>query len=417
MDKALPKLKWHQKRSVRLIGAGGIILIALWAFVFQSLSAGPRIPAGNLTISEVTEGEFQELIPATGLVQPLKSFYLDAVEGGRVAEIFVEDGQDVQVGQPILRLENTNLVLDVMYREAQLYEQSNNLRNTRLALEQQKLTLQMQIADIGMQLGQKRREMATAETLHVKGLVPEQSYQDNKDQISYLERRYELTVQSARQDSTFRTEQILQLENSVARLQSNLNVIRQNQDELTVRAPISGQLSALNAEIGQTRTAGQRLGQIDVLDSFKIKASIDEHYLERVFPGKTASMTLGDHDWKLRVKKIYPEVRNGQFDVDFAFLDSVPDGIRRGQSVRMKLALSDPGTAIMLPRGGFYNATGGQWVFLLDKDGKHAEKRPIKLGRQNLEVFEVIEGLRPGDQVITSEYNTFTNNTHFVIGQ
>jgi HlyD family secretion protein len=410
MDRTLPKLKWHQKRTVRVLLIGSVALLAIYGFVFQNLSGGPRVSRQSLQISEVTEGEFQEFIPATGLVQPLRSVYLDAVEGGRVAEIFVEDGQIVEVGQPILRLENTNLILDVMYREAQQYEQSNNLRNTRLAVEQQRLTLQMQIADLDVQLSQQRRKMETAEILHNKGLIPEQDYRNLSDQISNLTRRRELTVLSAQQDSAFRTEQIRQLETSVLRLQSNLEVIRQNQEQLTIRAPISGQLSALSAEIGQTRTAGQRLGQIDVLDSFKIRASIDEHYIDRIFVGKAAAMNLGERDWTLRVRKIYPEVKNGQFDVDFSFTDGVPDGIRRGQSVRMTLALSEPGRALMLARGGFYTSSGGQWVFVVNPRNQTAEKRAIKLGRQNLNVYEVIEGLSRDELVITSAYDSFAES-------
>jgi HlyD family secretion protein len=417
MDRSLPKRKWYEKQSVRItIGVCALIVI-LYVLIFRSLLAGTRVSENAVTIATVTEGEFQELIPATGIVQPIRSIYLDAVEGGRVAEIFVEDGQTVQEGQPIVRMENTNLVLDVMYREAQLFEQSNNLRNTRLAMEQRSLDLKMQIADIELQTANQKREAALAETLHTKGLIPEQKYYEVKDQNGYLSRRLELTVQNARQDSIFRSEQLKQLEESVQRLASNLEIIRRNQEQLVVRAPVTGQISALSVEIGQTKTPGQRLGQIDVLDSYKIRASVDEHYVARVSIGKTGDFNLNNKDWKLEVSKIYPEVRNGQFEVDLAFVEGTPEGIRRGQSVRLRLALGEPGQALMVERGGFYTSTGGQWIYVLDKNGKNAVKRTIKLGRQNPQVFEVLEGLRSGERVVTSAYDNFKSADRLVLIQ
>ena len=317
MDRLLIPKKWHQRRGTRLGFAGGLLLVALYFLVLGSTAGAPRVDRERLTIAPVARGEFQEYIPADGAVQPIRTIYLDAVEGGRIEEIFAEDGQQVVVGQPLLRLANTNLVLDVMYREAQLFEQSNNLRNTRLAMEQRRLDLEGQIQDFDLQIARGQREYDQAATLHEKGLIPRQEYLDAKDRHAYLLSRRRLLAETAQQDSIFREEQLKSLEASVTRMQSNLELIRHNQDNLTLRAPVSGQLSALNAEIGQTKQPGERLGQIDVLDAFKVRAAIDEHFISRVDVGKTADFDLNGHPWRLEVRKVYPEVHDGRFELDF----------------------------------------------------------------------------------------------------
>ncbi len=415
MDRILEKKKWHQKRSFRI----GLLLtstiLILYLVVFVYFRMGQRVSVDRLTISTVTESEFQELIAATGIVQPIRTIYLDVVEGGRVEEIFAEDGQELKAGQPILRMANSNLVLDIMYREAQLYEQENNLRNTRISMDQRRLDLQIQLNDLNYEASKQARDKLTADALHNKNLISTQEYRDIDDKASYLAKRRDLLTESALKDSSFRAEQVRQLEESMKRMENNLELVKKNQENLIVRSPIDGQLSALSAEIGQTKPQGQRLGQIDDMTAFKIRATIDEHYVARVTLGKRASFSFNGKEWQLEVKKIYPEVKNGQFEVDLAFVKEVPDGIRRGQSVQLSLALSDPAKALILQRGGYFNSTGGQWVFVLDKSGTRAHRRTVKFGRQNLTEYEILDGLLAGESVITSQYDGFLSSNQLIL--
>ncbi len=415
MDRIIAKKKWYQRKSTWITAGGIVVLILAYVLVLGDTTSKLNVNVERITISEVSRGEFLEFIPATGTVQPIRTIYLDAVEGGRVEAIFVEDGHHIAEGDSILRLANTDLVLDIMFREAQLYEQSNNLRNTRISMEQRSLDLRRQLLELNLQISQQEREKDRAEALHVNSLISTQEYGNIMDRYEYLVNLRNITFQNARQDSIFRAVQIERLEASVDRMQSNLDIVRENQENLTVRAPISGQLSALNAEIGQTKTPGQRLGQIDVLDTFRVQAAIDEYYISRVEEGKRAEFTFAGDEYRMEITKIYPEVRDGRFDVDLEFVGDVPEGIRRGQTVRLRLELSDPEEAILLARGGFYNSTGGHWVFLVDPSGGFAYRHDIRLGRQNPQMYEVLEGLEPGMQVVTSSYETFGNAERLIL--
>jgi HlyD family secretion protein len=304
-------------------------------------------------------------------------------------------------------MDNAELTLSVIYNQANVFSQINNLRSTRLSMEQNKLNLRAQILDIEYDLIEKKRTYNNDKALFEKNLISKNEFDRAKEQYEYAAQKKDLTLETYRQDSLFRSQQISQLEQSVETLQSNLAVTKTQLENLTVRAPIKGQLTALNAEIGQSIARGENLGRIDVIDSNKVRASIDEHYIARVVPGQTGEFTFNGKDYRLIIKTVFPQVTNGRFEVDMHFVGEVPNGIRRGQTLQIKLELGEPDKAITIDRGGFYQTTGGQWIFVVDKSGGYATKRNIKLGRQNTNSFEVLDGLKPGEKVITSSYETF----------
>ena len=415
MDRKIEKKHWTPKKLTGI--AGGIIVgvLIIYQVGFSDKSSRLNVERQRLVISTVKRGDFQEFIPVIGTVIPIKTIYLDAIEGGSVEHLFLEAGSYVNKGDPILRLANTNLLLDIMYREAELFQQSNNLRNTRLAMEENRLALKAQLIELDYLIKQSKRNYDTQAELVDKSLIAKQQFEAAQDEYEYLQQTRDLTMESHKQDSIFREVQLEQLEESLVRMEANLKIVKQNLDNLTIKAPVSGQLTSLNAEIGESKSRGERLGQIDVLDGFKLRVNIDEYYISRVSIGQTGTFTFAGDQYKLAVKKVYPEVLNGRFEVDMEFVGEEPEGIRRGQSQHIRLELGDPSEALLLARGGFFQKTGGQWVYLLEESENVAVKQPIRLGRQNTDVFEVLEGLKPGDKVITSSYDTFGNIDKLVI--
>ncbi len=383
-----------------------IILVVLYLLFGDHLSK-LNVEAERITISTVLKAPFQEYIPVTGTIQPLQTFFLDAAEGGRIDSIFVEAGTVISKGDRILKLVNTNMQLDVLYREALLFEQINNARNTRLAIEQNSLTLRGQLADVFYQIIRLQRLHDRDTLLLRKQLISRQEFEQVRDEYEYWQSKKIITVENFKQDSLLRRVQLQQLDGSIKRMQSNLDMVMRSLEDLVVRAPISGQLTSLSAEIGQSKSPGQRLGQIDVLDGFKVRAGIDEFYISRINPGQKGTFDLGATSFGLSVEKVYPEVREGRFEVDMLFDGSPPQGIRRGQTLQIRLQLGDLSDAVIVARGAFYQKTGGQWVYVVDKSGAFAVKRNLRLGRQNPQAFEVLEGLEPGEQVITSSYDNF----------
>jgi HlyD family secretion protein len=313
----------------------------------------------------------------------------------------------VKQGDPIVRLNNTNLQLDVMYREALAYEQINNARNTRISIEQNSIKVRQEIAEVELGLERATRVFVRDSILHARGLTSQLEFTQSRDEYQYWRKRRDISLENALQDSILRTNQVGQLDESIRRLTSNVTMTRKNLDNLTIRAPISGQLSSLSAEIGQSKNPGDRLGQIDVLDSFKVRVKVDEFYISRVSAGQTGEFELAGVAHQLRVNKVYPEVHDGKFEADMEFIGEEPSGILRGQTLQIRLELGDLAEATLLNRGGFYQSTGGQWAFVMDPSGDFAVKRPIRLGRQNPQAFEVLEGLGPGDRVVTSSYEAF----------
>lgn len=407
MDRKIEKKTWTSKRIITFGGGGLFFIFIFYLLVFADKSSKLNVESERLTISEVKFGQFQEFIPITGTVQPIETFFLDVSEGGRVVQKYVEEGAFVNVGDPIIRMDNAELTLSVIYNQANVFSQINNLRSTRLSMEQNRLNLRSQILDIEYDLIDKKRIYENNKILFEKNLISKIEFDRSKEQYEYAVQKKNLTFETYRQDSLFRAQQIAQLEQSVETLQSNLSVTKTQLENLTVRAPIKGQLTALNAEIGQSIARGENLGRIDVIDSNKVRASIDEHYIARVLPGQKGEFTFAEKSYELIIKTVFPQVTNGRFEVDMHFVGEVPNGIRRGQTLHIRLELGELGEAVTIDRGGFYQTTGGQWIFVIDKSGGFATKRSIKLGRQNTNSFEVIEGLKPGEKVITSSYDTF----------
>jgi len=406
MDRKIKKKRWTPKRIV-ILSLSGIFMIFVIYTLLTVKSNQLRVNKERLTISTVTKGPFQEFIPISGQIIPIDTRYLVASEGGRIEKIFALPGSYVKKGDRILKLSNTNLLLDIMYREAELFRQSNNLRNTRLDLERFSIQLNQQLAQIGFELKEAQNKYNRYSSLFKKKLVSKQDFETAENNFQYLKEKYELTSQSKETDLTFRQQQIQQLESSLNRMSNNLKIIKQKQDELTIKAPIAGLLSLIEMQIGESMTLGKRLGQVDVINSFRVRARIDQHYITRVEVGRTGTFPYSSKDFKLKSTMIYPEVEENEFKVDFNFIGQQPQGMRRGQTLHIRFELGDLEEALLLPRGGFYQKTGGYWVFILDKTGQRAIKREIKLGRQNPLFFEVLEGLEPGDKVITSSYDNF----------
>ena len=366
-----------------------------------------NVEKDKITISTVAEGEFQEFIPVSGTVLPKTTYYLDAILGGTVEQRYVEEGTMLKKGDKILKLSNPNVQLNALQNEAATYQQINEARNTRLQIEQNSIALQTQLVDANFNYVNSKQLYNREKIMWEKKLVSQQEYEQVRDKYFHDEEQQKLTRQNFVQDSILKHSQITQIASSIDRLQKNLELIRENIDNLTVRAPITGQLTSLNAETGQSKSPGDQLGQIDALDGFKVRADIDEFYIARVVKGLHATVEIDGKDFKLVVIKVFPEVKNGKFQVDMNFDGAVPDGIRRGQTLQIRLQLSERTKALLLARGGFYQKTGGQWVFVLNKSESEAVKRPISLGRQNPDYFEVLSGLKPGDKVITSSYDNF----------
>ncbi len=413
MDRVVQKRKWPPRR-VALYGVLALFIGAvgygLWT---QTGGSRLRIAQDRVTVSTVERGAFQEYIPVIGTIEPLRTVFLDVVEGGRVEQIFTEEGLMLEPGTPILKLTNNNLQLDLLNREAQFYETVNYLRQARLAMEQNTLNLRQQLVEINYQLTRLERQAARNREMHQKNLISDQDFEAVQDELIYQRQRRELTLASHRQDSLMRRVQVDQLENSVSRLQRNLEVVRQSLENLVIRAPMAGQLTSLDAEIGQSIGPGQRIGQVDRLDGFRAKVPIDEHYLPRISVGQQGTFTFAGRPYEMQITKVYPEVQNGRFEVDMEFQGAAPENIRRGQTLRLDLELGDLSEAVLLPRGGFFQQTGGNWVFVVQ--GGEAVKRTIQLGRQNPDYFEVLRGLNPGDQVITSSYDAFGDAERLVL--
>jgi len=414
MDRKIEKKKWTPRRILYVSGIAlaGLLVI----YMLLTMKSGQlRVELQRLTIAPVEHGPFQEFIPITGEIIPQQTRYLVAAEGGRVEKIFVTSGTRVKKGDRILKLSNTNLLLDIMYREAELFRQSNNLRNTRLELERYGIDLDQQLARLRFEVVEAENKFNRYTYLYDEGIVSEEDFQTAENNYRYLKENYALTQRSKETDVNFRRQQVSQLESSLRRMQENLEIVKNKQEELTIRAPIDGLLNLVELEIGESKDRGVRLGQVDGVGRFRVRARIDEHYIARVETGRTGTYTFSDREYRLVSSMVYPVVEERQFKVDFNFQDDKPKNIRRGQTLHIRFELGDLAEALLIPRGAFYQTTGGNWVFVLDADGRRAVKRRIRLGRQNPLYFEVLEGLRAGEQVITSAYDHFGDAEELVI--
>ena len=414
MDVPIPKKKWPLARLLLL--AGGLLLIGLLtASVFTARSAaGLRVDTRRLTISPVSRGAFQEFTALDGVVKPMSTTYLDAAEDGTVQELLVEEGATLTPGQPILRLANTNLQLEMVNRETAVFDLMNNLQNTRNQLVQNRMQRQSQLTDLDFQLAEAQRLFDTNAALYAEKVIARQDYIHSQNAYRYLVRKRALARQDLRQDSVAMQQQVGKMQASLSRMNSNLALMRHKMDGLLVRAPVGGRLTSLNAEVGGAQARGKRLGQIDALTGFKIQATVDEFYISRIVAGQLGELLVDGTAYPMHITKIYPQVTKG-LQVDLQFSRAVPPGLRRGQTLPVRLALSEKASAVLLPKGGFYQQTVGNWVFKVNQVGTGAQRVAVRLGRQNPEYFEVLAGLQPGDRVITSSYEGYEGHAELTL--
>ncbi|MND77790.1 Macrolide export protein MacA [compost metagenome] len=407
MDRPLEKKKWNSKRIMTIAGIAGIVGLIGASFYFTSGKSKLNVEADRISIVEIKNGSFQEFIPINGTVLPISSIYLDASVGGRVEEKFVEDGTVLKKGDPIMRLSNTDQELTLVQQETQVLNLLTQSQIAQTNAQQASINNRNQMADVEQAFREAERIYRLNQKLLNEKAIGSQEFEKSKNEYNYQKERVNLTKQILKQDEISNAQKTNQDNQTYQRTQSALELMKRKIGDLIVRSPVDGQLTAFDAEIGQNKNAGERLGQIDVLTGFKIRADIDEHYINRIFPDLQGEFSIGDKTYKLRIKKVYTQVTNGRFQVDMEFINEVPKGIRRGQTLQIRLALSDETKALLLAKGGFYQQTGGNWIFKLDKNGNTAYRVDIQLGRQNPEYYEVIKGLQPGDKVVVSSYETY----------
>lgn len=410
MDKKIKKKTWTPKRIVLAIVGLIFVGFTIYSLSIMDLRSTLNVEKEKLTISTVTEDSFQEFIQVSGVVQPICTIFLDALEGGVIKSINLESGTNVQRGDTIAVLTNSSLQLSVLQQEASLYDQINNVRNSRLNLEQNNLRLKEQLISVENQLNLAKPEFERQKSLNEKDLTSEQVFHQAKENYEYQKKRFEISSQSFERDSIQTKSQLRQLDDSEKRMFRSLDGVQAILENLIVTAPIDGQLTTVELQQGQSINRGERIGQVDILDNYKIRVGIDEFHLSRITTELEGSFNFDGENHELIITKVYPVINNGQFQVDMEFINEVPSGLRRGQTARIRLELGDTSNALLLARGGFYQTTGGNWVFKVSEDGTKAVKQEIRFGRQNPEYYEVISGLNSGDKVITSSYDTFGDN-------
>ncbi|MFN3841273.1 MAG: efflux RND transporter periplasmic adaptor subunit [Cyclobacteriaceae bacterium] len=410
MDRQIKKKKWTIKRISTYGGIGLVVVFVGYQALFADRRSRLKVEKDKITIAEVKRGVFQEFIPQTGTVEPSRTVYLDAVEGGTIKRIVAESGAMLKKGDVILELSNLNREISVLDQESNLTQSINRIRETRLQITQNALRQQESLITIDNALATLTPQYERQKKLYEKKLIPKQEFERTEaDYFANLKRK-EITYQAYKLDSIDRLRQIVQLDQSERKLLQSLENVGKILDNLVVKAPIDGQLTRPQLDVGQSVNTGQRLGQVDVVGSYKVRVEIDELYLPRIAEGLRATTTYAGKEYELVIVYVYPNVTNGRFPVDMNFVNETPPGIRRGLSLRLRIELGKSSEEVLLPVGGFYKDTGGNWVYVLEGDGNRAVKRSVKLGRKNTEHFEVLDGLKPGDRVITSSYENFGNN-------
>jgi HlyD family secretion protein len=415
MDKPIEKKKGLQKKHIGYIVFGLVVLVLIYMAFFTDRTSTYKVEKEKLIIEAVVQDQFNDYITVPGTVEPISIIYLDAQEGGRVEEILIEEGSMVKKGDIILRLTNPDLYLSILDSEAQLAEKENFLRNTQIAMEQERLSIRERLLSLKYDIERKKRNFSQNEILMKDDLISREEYIRSKEDLEMAEQSRELFVVRQKQDSLSRKVQEENMINSLENMRRNIGLVRQRIENLNVRATVDGQLGLLVPEIGQSISKGTNMGQINVLTSYKVTAQIDEHYIDRVRTQLNATLDRQGSEFNLVVRRVYPEVRNGTFEIDMVFQDSMPDNIRTGQTYYTSLQLGQPKESVMVPIGGFFQETGGQWIFVLDPAESIATKRDISIGRKNPKYYEVLEGLQPGEKVIVSGYETFGKNEKLIL--
>jgi HlyD family secretion protein len=415
MDRVVERKGLPVRLKIALAAAAALLLLLLFWW-FAPTANSQSVAADRVTISTVARGRFDDFLPLRARVTPLLTVYLDAVEGGRVEKLLVEDGAMVRKGQLLAVLSNSDLQLNLLGRQADVSREINSMRNMELALAQTRTADQRAVIEAQLAADKARRQYEMQRPLVEKGFVPDKTFRDSRDDYESNRRRAEMLSRAQVTDERLQMSQLAQLRASNASLTQSLAIARSTLDALNLKAPVDGQLTAFSIQVGQSLQRGERLGQIDSAGHNKLVASVDEFYLGRVQVGQTATVDVGGKTYKARVAKIYPQVRNGTFDVDLWFLGGEPTDLNRGQTLQVKLTLGDPTPALLIPNGAFYNETGGAFVFVVAPDGKSAVKRSVRLGRRNADFIEVLEGLEPGERVITSPYTGFADKDRLDLG-
>jgi HlyD family secretion protein len=414
MDRRIEKKKFG-KKQIGLSIAGLIFLLIVLQLVFGDRSSKLNVEEEKISIGEVKEGKYLDYISVNGTVEPIQTVYLDAVESGRVEEILIEEGTKVKKGDVILKLSNYNLLLDISGNEADVARAVNDLKTARINLENQNIQTRSTILQLQYQFKKLERQYNNNQKLITQNLISKEDFEYSKEQYEETKLQLDLQRQKFVRDSMYTITRIAADEESIERMQNNLVLTQRRLEDLNIKAPVDGELATLNPEVGEVINYGTRVGTINILDSYKMRALIDEHYITRISRGLTGDFDFAGKTNTLRITKVYPEVQNGTFAVDMEFTSSIPGQIRIGQTARIHLQLGEPENALLLPKGGFYQSTGGQWVYVIDRSGNVAVKRNIRLGRQNPQYYEVLDGLKPGDKVIISDYENFNETDKLIL--
>lgn len=415
MDIQLEKKKGLRKKHIPYVVGGAFLLVLAGWMIFGDHSSTLKVDARGLSIGNVTREQFNDFVRTDGQVQPITIVQLSPEEGGIVQEKVVEEGAQVKKGDVIIRLSNSNLDLQILNAEAELAEKQNLLRNTQVTMEQDKLSNQLEKVQLDVDITRYRRAYEQQRKLYEESLIAKEDYLKAQEDYELASKKYNLVVERLRQDSISRTIQMEEMETSLANMRMNIALVHERKEHLNVRSQIDGELGLLDVVLGQNVSAGQKIGQINDLSDYKIEALIDEHYIDRVKSGLTAHFDRQGTNFTLTVRKVYPEVRDGKFRTDFVFTGKRPDNIRSGQTYYINLELGQPIESIIIPRGTFFQNTGGSWIFVLDEEGRKAYRRPVKIGRQNPQYYEVLEGLEPGEKVIISGYERYKDNEVLVL--
>ena len=416
MDRVIEKkYKWLNKKTIWISVIIIIVFLALFNIIFGDKSSKLNVEKDKITIETITDGVFTDYIALIGTVEPIRTVYLDAIEGGRVEDILIDEGNMVKKGDIILELSNTNLILEISNNEAAVSRAVNEFQNTKINLQLQTINRKQNLIETERQLKLQKRQFEYNRELFKQNHISKEEYERSTEQYEATKQQYALLIDVLKTDSVFREVQVKSMENQIKRMEDNLKIIQGRLDNLFVKATTDGELASLNPEIGEVINYGTRLGTINILDDYKLRVEIDEHYIARVKRDLPASFDFNGSDFAISIDKVYPEVNNGRFAVDMVFTSQKPDQIRIGQTFRIKLELGESKQALLIPRGGFYQSTGGQWVYVVDPSGDFATKRSIVIGRQNPKFYEVIDGLKVGEKVIVSGYENFNEKDKLIL--
>jgi len=414
MDKVIKKKKWTTKKLLNIGGISIFVFFLLYLLVFRDKRSKLYVDKEQITIATVLTDKFQEFIPVDGVVFPRNTIYIDAVQGGFVEKVYVEDGALLEKGDTIMKLSNANMELSLMEQETRIFEAVNNLQNTKIGLEQNKFYRQKEIVQLQYEIDLAKRDFDRKKLLYEDEVISDKEFEDAKRENDFTIKQLDISIELKKLDSISAVNRSRQIDITMSRMQDNLDMLRANLENLYIKAPTDGQLSSFAVEIGETKSSGEHLGTIDMRDGFKLRANIDERYISRVFIGQLAEFDFAGTTYFLAIRKIYTDVTNGSFQVDLYFEGDEPAQIKRGQTLQLRLSFSSAADATIVKRGGFFQETGGNWIYIVDASGDFATKRKIRIGRQNVNYYEVMEGLEPGEQVIISSYDSFGSKEKLV---